>query len=324
MTREMGVAGHDAAIDEGAREEHEAGRIAPRIADTGRVANPLALVRVQLRQPVDPSVRDAVGGARVEHPHVVARNEADRLARGIVGQAQDHDVGLVEKPAPLLRVLARGLRYLHQRHVLPRREPLPNLEPGRARLPVDEHVRHCLDPCPVHDVAGERTAIPRPCGGTRRAGCPLVRLPIRLHPEHEFFGAFARCRWTCPANARAGTRARCRNQSVHVAPQASPGAAPARRDDRARRTPRAGTLPARAGTPGRLPTLVVLQFHIAPNRRRCILTPHAATPAAAAADCSWDRSGTVIPSFQARVHPTPVHRFARPANERNPSAARRD
>ena len=179
--------GHDAGVDEGAGEEHEAGRVAAGIADAGRVANSPTLVRVELRQPVDPAIRDAVGGARVEHPDVVAGDEPDCFTRRIVGEAQDHDVGLVEIPAPRLRVLARLLRDLHEGHVLARRDPLPDLESGRARLPVDEHVRHCFEPCPVPPNSGESTAIQAP--SERRH--PSRRIRVRTRPSGFPLPAFA-------------------------------------------------------------------------------------------------------------------------------------
>ena len=169
MAGEACVAGNDSGVDKGADEEHEPGRIAARIADPRRVANPLALMRVELGQPINPAVRDTVCGARIQHPHLVARDQADRLARRIVGQAEDHDVGLIEVPATHLRILARGLGNLDEGHVLARRQSIADLEPGRTRLPVDEYVRHCFEPCPARLAAGERTANPEPTEPGRRS-----------------------------------------------------------------------------------------------------------------------------------------------------------
>ena len=144
MAGEVRVAGHDSGVGQGAGQEDEAGGIAAGIADPRRVPDPVAPMRVELGQTVDPAIRDAVCRARIQHPYMVARNESDRLARRVVGQTEDHDIGLVQVPAPHLRVLARGLRNLHERHVVARRQPIADLEPGGARLAVDEYVRHCF------------------------------------------------------------------------------------------------------------------------------------------------------------------------------------
>ena len=160
MARQVRAVGQDSGIDERAGEENEPGRIAARIADPRRFSDPLALMRVELGQPVDPAACDPVRGARIEHPHVVARYEAHRLARRVIGKAEDHDVGLVEIPAAHLRILAQRLRNLDERDIPAPREPFADLKPGRARLPVDEYVRHRLEPCTAHPVSGERTANP--------------------------------------------------------------------------------------------------------------------------------------------------------------------
>ena len=187
MARQVRVAGHDSRVDEGAGEENESGGIAARIADPRHLADFPALMPVELGQSVDPAVRDPVRGARVEHPHVVARHETHRLARRVVGKAEDHDVGLVEIPAAHLRVLARRLRNLDERHIPARRKPLADLQPGRAGLPVDEYVRHWFQSRTVHCVPGERTANPAPVAQERRSHAPPF--PPRPCPRKRGGGA---------------------------------------------------------------------------------------------------------------------------------------
>jgi hypothetical protein len=67
--------------------------------------------------------------------------------RGIVGQAQDREIGLVERLAPRACVLAPRLVEHEQLELAPAGEPVGDLEPGRAGAAVDEnrrgHARNC-------------------------------------------------------------------------------------------------------------------------------------------------------------------------------------
>ena len=185
MAREARVSRHDACVDEGTDEQYEPGRVTAGVAHPRRAADPLALARIEFRQSVDPAFGHPVSSARVQHPHMVARNEPQCLARRVVGQAQDDHVGLVEVPAPHLRVLARLLRNLDEVHVLARGQPLPNLEPGRPRLPVDEYVRHCFEsPWPSGSAASVPQFHDRSGGGADCARRLRVRLPIPPRTGH--------------------------------------------------------------------------------------------------------------------------------------------
>ena len=127
-------------------------------------------------------------GACIEHPHAVVRYEAHRLAGRVVGQAEHHDVGLVEIPAARLRVLARRGRNLEECDVLTRREPLVDPQSGRARLPVDEYARHRLR-CPCGPPRSARRVAIQPAGpckprsGTTPAGTAprTTDWPCRTH-----------------------------------------------------------------------------------------------------------------------------------------------
>ena len=68
-------------------------------------------------------------------------DEVDRLARRIVRQAEDREVGGAQALRAGGRVLATDRIDLDQREVVAAGEPLADLEPGRAGLAVDVDAR---------------------------------------------------------------------------------------------------------------------------------------------------------------------------------------
>ena len=74
----------------------------------------------------------------IDHPHVRVFDESDRLLGGGIGQAQNHDAGVIYCRFAGANVLPVGVRQLHNREVGPHRQPLPNLQSGRAGGAVDE------------------------------------------------------------------------------------------------------------------------------------------------------------------------------------------
>ena len=82
-------------------------------------------------------------GRGVDHPHIGAFQQGDRLACRIVGQAQDHGVGAVQRIGAGARVLAALLRQADERDIRPAGEAFPDFEARRARRAVYENlVRH--------------------------------------------------------------------------------------------------------------------------------------------------------------------------------------
>ena len=77
-------------------------------------------------------------GAGVEHARrAVRRDQCDGLSRGLVGQAQDHEVDLVDDRALRGRILRAVARQARDLDVVARGEALPDLEPGRPVLAID-------------------------------------------------------------------------------------------------------------------------------------------------------------------------------------------
>jgi hypothetical protein len=81
---------------------------------------------------------------RVDDPDLAGGiDQRHRLARRVVGQAEDGEVGLVERLAPRGGVLAPGFVERDELKFAAAGEPVADFEPGGARGAVDEHgLRH--------------------------------------------------------------------------------------------------------------------------------------------------------------------------------------
>ena len=117
------VGGQDAACDERVNERAEAACVAARDGDAGRFRDRPAPPGAQLGEAVDPARRGAVCGRRVDDAHA-AVGHCGGLARGIVGQTEDGDVGLVDVRAAGCGILAFFFAYGKQLDVRPCGKPL--------------------------------------------------------------------------------------------------------------------------------------------------------------------------------------------------------
>ena len=135
------VGGQNAARDQRVHERAEAARVAARDGDAGRAGDGLAPVGGQLGKAVDPARRGAVRGRRVDDAHMTSGHR-DGLARGVVGQAEDGDVGVVDARAPRGGVLALLLADGEKLDVRPRGQPFGDAQSGRAGRAVYKHFCH--------------------------------------------------------------------------------------------------------------------------------------------------------------------------------------
>ena len=123
---------------QGRDEGDEAGRIAPGIGNAVRIGD--RAVPDHLGKAVDPAGRDPVRGRGVDHPHFAAGlDQGDGLACGIVRQAQDREIGRVERLGARGRILAPGLVEHDEIELGAPRQPFGDLEPGGAGGTVDEY-----------------------------------------------------------------------------------------------------------------------------------------------------------------------------------------
>src|SRR6185312_8224991 len=134
------IPGHQPFFDQRPHQRDEARGIAAGIGDAARLGDGGALLLRHLGEAIGPSRAGAMRGRRVDDAHRIALDEPHRLARGIVGQAEHHEVGAVQEVAPRRGLLAaRGIDR-EEIEVAPSGEPPMDLQPGRAGLAVDEHL----------------------------------------------------------------------------------------------------------------------------------------------------------------------------------------
>src|SRR5580658_8587550 len=108
----------------------------------------------------------AMGGAGIDHPRV-ALGKARRFARGVVGKAQDHEIGAAHRIGARGHVLTLLLGKRDERDAAMAREALTDLQPRRPCLAIDEDALHHDGPPhrPQHDAAAG--PFREPCGGAQ-------------------------------------------------------------------------------------------------------------------------------------------------------------
>ena len=137
----------------------KASSVAARHGDAGRGFQRLAGA-VQLGQAVDPAGRGAVRRARVENAHIVPQQRHD-LARGIVRQAEEREVALIDDRRPGADVLAVRLGDFQNFKFVPFRQPVRNAQPCGAGGTVHEDfvLSHCYTPLSLQaSPSGEAAA----------------------------------------------------------------------------------------------------------------------------------------------------------------------
>ncbi len=123
-----------------AHKRNEAGGIASGIGDPLGRSNRRALAPVHLGKAIHPARRNPVSGGGVDDDGVGIGNQAGGQPRGIVGQAEDHHIGLVDQARPLFDILALVGMDRDQLQILAALQPLGNLKPGRPGLAINENL----------------------------------------------------------------------------------------------------------------------------------------------------------------------------------------
>ena len=72
---------------------------------------------------------------------ILAFENADGLLRGVVGQAEDGDVGFLQQVGAQIEVAALGFGYRQDCKIVARRQPRPDLQAGCAVFAIDEDFR---------------------------------------------------------------------------------------------------------------------------------------------------------------------------------------
>ena len=106
MRRNLRSGRQQAACNQRPERQNEGGSMATGIGDALAGANPLALRAIEFRQAVDPARMDAMRRRGVDDAGRRVFGQRHRFPRRIVGQAEEGDIGGVDQPLALGRVLA--------------------------------------------------------------------------------------------------------------------------------------------------------------------------------------------------------------------------
>jgi hypothetical protein len=82
-----------------------------------------------------------MGRTGVDHAHARAAHQRHGFARGVVGQAQQRHVAVVQRLGAVGRTLAMLGRQLQQAQIVPPGQPLLHLQAGGALVTIDENER---------------------------------------------------------------------------------------------------------------------------------------------------------------------------------------
>ncbi|MDT4821170.1 hypothetical protein FQZ97_543330 [compost metagenome] len=141
MHRHRVIGRHQACPDQRAQQRDGAGGIAARVAHAQGLRNQPALVRIHFGKAVHPSRVRAMRRTGVDHADRRIHDGSRRLARRLVGQAQDRHVAGVDGLGAALRVLAFGLGQRHQLQVGSPVQAFMDLQARGALVAVDENKR---------------------------------------------------------------------------------------------------------------------------------------------------------------------------------------
>ena len=119
-------------------QRQKAGGIAAGIGDPLRLRDRRELRRIEFGEPVGPAVRDPVRGRGVDHAGAIVVDQLDGFARSVVGQAQDDEIGVVQRRLARLGVLALCIVQRDDRDLRAIGQPFANFEAGGAGGAVDE------------------------------------------------------------------------------------------------------------------------------------------------------------------------------------------
>ncbi|MNT24948.1 hypothetical protein D3C72_1604480 [compost metagenome] len=133
------VRGHQARLDQRPQQGDCAGGVAPGVAHSQGLRNPLSLAGAHLGKAVHPAGIRAVGGTGVDDPDLGIDDGSRRLPRRLIRQAQDRDIAGIDRLGAPLRVLAVGLGQRQQPQIAAPVEPFMDLQAGGALVAVDKY-----------------------------------------------------------------------------------------------------------------------------------------------------------------------------------------
>ena len=97
---------------------------------------------------ISPAFGDAMRGGGIDHPHLGIFDQRHRLARRVIGQAQDHHIGFVERTCPARASFLRSLSgNVDKFEIGARAKTLADLQTRGAHRSINENpCRHDANP----------------------------------------------------------------------------------------------------------------------------------------------------------------------------------
>lgn len=132
------VVRHQACADQRADEREEAGGIAARIGNSRRLGDLGRLAGLQFGKAIGPAIGHAMRARGVDHADLGGPDHLHRLARGVIGQAKDHEVRRIERILALRGVLAVLVAQDDLLDPVAAVEPLADFQARGAHGAVDE------------------------------------------------------------------------------------------------------------------------------------------------------------------------------------------
>ena len=139
---ERSVGSDDPRFDERARERDKSARVASRDGDAFAGPDLIFKIGSKLRKAVRPRRESTSRSRGVDDDGAVVFYKRDRLARGVVRQAQERDVARIYRVRPRARILAYLIRESDQFDVVALFDPLAEPQSRRTVRAVDEYLYH--------------------------------------------------------------------------------------------------------------------------------------------------------------------------------------
>ena len=143
MHRQRKIGRHQPRRHQWPRQRQKAGGPAAGIGHALGRRDGFVTVRRKLREAIGPAISHAVGGGSVNHPHTRIINQGHGFTRRVVRQAQDHQIGIVERLLARAGIFAVGIAEGDQRKLAAPRKPFADLKPrGACRAVYENPGRH--------------------------------------------------------------------------------------------------------------------------------------------------------------------------------------
>ncbi|PAV69802.1 hypothetical protein WR25_08766 [Diploscapter pachys] len=132
------VGGHKAGADKRGDEREERGGVAAGVGDAWGLRDPVRLACVEFGEAIGPARRDPMRRRCVDDPRATVADERGGFLRSLIGQAEDREIGVVQRLGSRSGVLATRLIERHDGEIATAAQPFADVDAGGADRTVDE------------------------------------------------------------------------------------------------------------------------------------------------------------------------------------------